>query len=217
MIKFHSLLFLLLSLSLYAGQRPVVNVDFRNGGFNPFDERSGNWQETPTGLQEYSDLPDQDSVTFTNRLFFGPNTALTVTALPKDEIGTMWIDFGCKNNGDCLRLVHESGNSVAVRLYRIANGKHTLLGSVDNTDVSLDRGNGEQMLQFKLSSSGDAIQVQLNKTQLFCVRCADMPSGGVALGVRGRKVEFKTVSARTYKNLTLSMMPAEVSDLEFTV
>lgn len=217
MTKLYSLLFLLLSLSLDAGQLPAFNVDFRNGGFNPFNDRSGNWQETPTGLQEYSDLPDQDSVTFTNRLFFGPNTALTVTVLPKDEIGTMWIDFGCKNNGDCLRLVHESGNSVAVSLYRVSNGKHTLLYSVDNTDVSLDRGNGGQMLQFKLSSSGDAIQVQLNKTQLFCVRCADMPSGGVALGVRGRKVEFKTVSARTYENLTLAMTPVEVPDLEFTV
>lgn len=202
---------------LQSAEHTSYAVNFTDGGFNPFETVSGNWQETPTGFREYSDLPEDDSVVVSNRFRFGPNAVLTATVLPADTIGLIWIDFGRSENGNCLRLVHESGSITKVSLFRVVNGKTVLLASVDNTDIPVDAGGNGRTLRFRVSSSSDAVQVQLNNSNLFCIRCSEIPVGGIALGVRGRKVEFKTISVKRYPKLSLIMTPKEIKNKEFQV
>ena len=215
----HSILIILLSVlagySVIAADLPSFRADFAKGGPNPFEAISGKWEETPTALREFTDNPGADSVTRTDKIHFGPNTELTVVTQPGDSLGITWIDFGISDGGDGFRLVHESGTAVQVSLYRILKGKTQLLASVDNTDFQIDAGNSKKQLSFQIRSSADAVQARLNDAELFCVRCPDMPSGGVALGVCGRKQDFKLVAAQTYGSLTLTMQPTEVKEMEF--
>ena len=124
---------------LIAADLPRFRADFANGGFNPFETVSGKWEETPTGLREFSDNSGADSIIRTDRIHFGQNTALTVVAQPGDSQGTTWIDFGTSGD-DGFRLVHESGTAVQVSLYRIRAGRLQLLASADNTDFPIDAG-----------------------------------------------------------------------------
>ena len=217
----HTMLIILLSVLAVcpsaASDLPHFRADFANGGFKDFEAVSGKWEIMRNGLREFSDDPGADSVTGTSLIHFGPNTALTVAAQPDDRQGTTWIDFGISEGGNGFRLVHESGTAVLVSLYRIRAGKLQLLASADNTDIPIDAGDQKKLLEFRISSSADAVQVKLNDVGLFCVRCPDMPSGGVALGVRGRKQTFRLVKAQTYRNMTLTMQPSEVRELELII
>jgi len=217
----HTILIILLSAlavcSPAVSDLPHFRADFANGKFKDFKAVSGKWEITRNGLREFSDDSGADSVTRTDRIHFGPNTALTIAAQPGDGQGTTWIDFGISEGGNGFRLIHESGTAVQVSLYRIRAGKLQLLASADNTDFPIDAGNKKKLLEFRISSSADAVQVKLNDVGLFCVRCPDMPSGGVALGVRGRKQTFRLVKAQTYRNMTLTMQPSEIRELEFMI
>ena len=203
-------------LFLSAAELPSFRADAANGGFKRSVPVSGNWKIIQAGLQEFTDRPDKNSVTRFPDAYFGPNSSLTIVAQPFDGFGETWIDFGCSKN-DFLRLVHDSGTTTTVSLYRIANGKKQLLAETDGMKQAVDPGDAKHFLHFKITSSQDAIQVRLNKTALFCVRCPDMPRGGIELGVRGRKQLFKYLSARTYPKVTLYMRPAAVEEFELKI
>ena len=213
---FSGLLAILSCLSLTAAALPSFQADASNGGFRKFASVSGNWKLTNAGLQEFSDQAGKKAVTGTQDAYFGPNSSLTVVTQPFDGFGETWIDFGCSQD-DFLRLVHDSGTTTTVSLYRMRNGKRQLLAETNGIKQTVESGGPKNFLHFKITSSQDAIQVRLNKTALFCVHCPDMPRGGIELGVRGRKQLFKYVSARTYPKVTLYMKPADVKDFELKI
>ena len=203
-------------LFLSAAELPSFRADASNGGFKRFVPVSGDWQITKAGLQEFTDSPDRRSATRSPDAYFGPNSSLTIVAQPFDGLGETWIDFGCSQD-DFLRLVHDSGTTTTVSLYRMRNGKRQLLAETNGMEKAIESGDPKHFLHFKITSSQDAIQVRLNKTDLFCVHCPDMPRGGIELGVRGRKQLFKYVSARTYPGVTLYMRPAVVEDFQLKI
>ena len=204
-------------LSLSAAELPSFKADASNGGFKKFVPVSGDWRTTQAGLQEFSDRLDKRAVIRSSGAYFGPNSSLTIVAQPFDTKGETWIDFGCSGKNDFLRLVHDSATTTTVSLYRVKNGKKQLLAEINGMKQAVESGDSKHFLHFKITASRDAIQVRLNKTDLFCVHCPDIPRGGIELGVRGRKQLFKYVSARTYPKVTLYMNPAVVEDFELKI